>query len=81
MNVRTHLRALAFILAGAILSVIVGLGAVVFMASGDCGSDFSYYGYKTPIADIRKDVAPVARSHDEGRRLGLLPAGLGVSKP
>lgn len=80
MNMLPYLYALGFISAGAILSVIVGLGTIVFLASGNCGSDFDCYGCKVPTADIRKEVAPVARTHDDGR-LDLQPAGLGVSGP
>jgi hypothetical protein len=46
--VRFVLYAMALLLAGLFLLMVVGLGAVVFLADRDCGPAFSYYGCKTP---------------------------------
>jgi hypothetical protein len=50
MSVRTCMLALAFLLAGAILFVGVGLGAIVFLSYSNCSPVLGYYGCDIPTA-------------------------------
>jgi hypothetical protein len=52
--------ALAFLLAGAILFAVVGLGAIVFLFERHCGPAFGYYGCDIPTANIQGEVDSVA---------------------
>jgi hypothetical protein len=45
---RFVLYAVALLLAGLFLLMVVGLGAVVFLADRECGPAFGYYGCKAP---------------------------------
>ena len=82
MSVRTCMFALAFLLAGAILFVGAGLGAIVFLFDRHCGPAFGYYGCDIPTADSQGEVDPVARLRAYGRRLlRPQPQGLGTSYP
>ena len=61
MSVRSCIFALAFLLAGAILFVGAGLGAIVFLFDRHCGPAFGHYGCDIPTADTQREVDPVAR--------------------
>jgi hypothetical protein len=61
MSVRTCIFALSFLLAGAILFVGAGLGAIVFLFDRRCGPAFGYYGCEIPTANTQREVDPVAR--------------------
>jgi hypothetical protein len=71
MSVRTCISALAFLLAGAVLFAGVGLGAIVFLSDRHCGPAFDYYGCAIPMANIQREVDPVAGLRADDRRLEL----------
>ena len=50
MNARAGLRALAAVLAGAIIALVGAFAEIAFLVRQHCGSDFGYYGCETPAA-------------------------------
>jgi hypothetical protein len=71
VRLRSVLYAVAIVFAAAVFFVLVGLGAIVFLAQRNCGAPFGYYGCETPVADEPADgdhTDHVARARDPRRR-------------
>jgi hypothetical protein len=64
MKLRAGLRALAAVVAGAILVLVGALSGIVFLVRQHCGADFGYYDCETPTATNQRN--PADRNRDDG---------------
>jgi hypothetical protein len=54
VNLRSGLYALIYVLAGALLFMFALLCSIGFIAGGQCGASFGYYGCATSTVDTGK---------------------------